>query len=259
MTEVSIVYPRDDRALITIERPRTLNSLDMATLNALEAAAREVADGSSTKVVVLRGRGRAFSSGVDLSLLGSGDGVDPREVGEAGRTMMEAFDSIPAVTVAALRGAAVGGGLVLAAACDLRVAADDTYFSIPEVDLGLPVGWGGVPRLVRELGPALARELIMTCRPFTAQEAKQAGFLNRVVPPSDLDRTVDELVSTLCAKPREVLRAVKRTVLEVTEEMLAARGRIADADIFAAISADPESRRSAAAYIANRQRSRASE
>ncbi len=259
MTEVSIVYPRDDRAVITIERPRTLNSLDMATLNALETAAREVADRSSTKVVVVRGRGRAFSSGVDLGLLGGGDGVDPREVGEAGRAMMEAFDSIPAVTVAALRGAAVGGGLVLAAACDLRVAADDTYFSIPEVDLGLPVGWGGVPRLVREFGPALTRELIMTCRPFTAQEAKQAGFLNRVVPLSDLDRTVDELVSTLCAKPRAVLRTVKRTVLEATEEMLAARGRIADADIFAAISADPESRRSAAAYIANRRRSPASE
>ena len=173
--------------------------------------------------------------------------------------MMEAFDSIPAVIVAVLRGAAVGGGLVLAAACDLRVAADDTYFSIPEVDLGLPVGWGGVPRLVRELGPALTRDLIMTCRPFTAKEAKEAGFLNRVVPPSDLDHTVDELVSTLCAKPREVLRTVKRTVLEATEEMLAARGRIADAEIFAAISADPESRRSAAAYIANHPRSRASE
>jgi enoyl-CoA hydratase/carnithine racemase len=259
MTEVSIVYPRDDRALITIERPRTLNSLDLATLNALETAAAEVAGRSSTKVVVVAGRGRAFSSGVDLSLLGGGDGVDPRQVGEAGRTMIEAFDSIPAVTVAALRGAVVGGGLVLASACDLRVAADDTYFSIPEVDLGLPLGWGGVPRLVRELGPAMTRELIMTCRPFTAQEAKEAGFINQVVAPSDLDRTVEELVSTLCAKSREVLRAVKRTVLEASEEMLAARGRIADAEIIAAVSADPESRRSAATYIANRRRSRASE
>ncbi|MCQ3804428.1 MAG: enoyl-CoA hydratase/isomerase family protein [bacterium] len=259
MEEVSIVYPSDDRALITIERPSTLNSLDMATLNALEGAAREVADRSMLKVVVVRGRDRAFSSGVDLSLLGSGDSTDPRVVGEAGRTMIEAFDAIPAVTVAALRGAAVGGGLVLAAACDLRVAADDTYFSIPEVDVGLPVGWGGVPRLVRELGPALTRELIMTCRPFTAQEAMKAGFLNRVVPPSALDLAVDELVSTLCAKPGKVLRTVKRTVLESTEEMLAARGRIADAEIFAAISADPESQRSAAAYIADHRRSPTSE
>lgn len=255
MGEVSVAYPDDDRALITIERPRTLNSLDIATLNALERAAAEVAGRSTAKVVVVRGRGRAFSSGVDLGLLGDGDGVDPRAVGEAGRTMIEAFDSIPAVTVAALRGAVVGGGLVLAAACDLRVAADDTYFSIPEVDLGVPVGWGGVPRLVRELGPALTRELIMTCRPFTAQEAMGAGFLNRVVPLSDLDHTVEELVSTLCAKPGGVLRTVKRTLVDAAEEMLAARGRIGDAEIFAAISADPESRRSAAAYIADRGRS----
>lgn len=259
MGEVSVVYPLDDQALITIERPETLNSLDMATLNALERAAGEVADRSMLKVVVVRGRGGAFSSGVDLSLLGGGDGIDPTAVGEAGRTMIEAFDSIPAVTVAALRGAAVGGGLVLAAACDLRVAADDTYFSIPEVDVGVPVGWGGVPRLVRELGPTLTRELIMTCRPFTAQEAMAAGFLNRVVPPSDLDLVVDELVSTLCAKPGEVLRTVKHAVAESAEQMLAARGRMADADIFAAASADPESRRSAAEYIAARRRSRASE
>ena len=259
MGQVSVVYPRDDRALITIERPRTLNSLDMATLNALERAAGEVADRSMLKVVVVRGRGRAFSSGVDLSLLGGGDGIDPAAVGEAGRTMIEAFDSIPAVTVAALRGAAVGGGLVLAAACDLRVAADDTYFSIPEVDVGVPVGWGGIPRLVRELGPTLTRELIMTCRPFTAQEAMAAGFLNRVVPPSDLDLAVDELVSTLCAKPGEVLRTTKRTLAESAEQMLAARGRIADAESFAAVSAHPDSRRAAADYLAARRGSPASE
>ena len=113
--------------------------------------------------------------------------------------------------------------------------------------------------LARELGPALTRELIMTCRPFNAQEAMKAGFLNRVVPPSDLDLAVDELVSTLCDKPGEVLRTVKRTVLEATEEMLAARGRIADVEIFAAISADPESQRSAAAYIADHRRSPTSE
>ena len=103
MSEVSVVYPGEDRALITIERPRTLNSLDIATLTALGEAAGEVADRPMLKVVVVRGRGRAFSSGVDLSLLGGGDGTDPRVVVEAGRIMTEAFDLIPAVTVAAMR------------------------------------------------------------------------------------------------------------------------------------------------------------
>lgn len=259
MSEVSLVYPADDRAVITIERPATLNSLDIATLRALGEVAGEVAERSTTKVVVLRGRGRALSSGVDLALLDGRSGADPRLVPELGRVMVETIDSIPAVTVAALRGAAVGGGLVLAAACDLRVAADDTYFSIPEVDLGLPVGWGGVPRMVREIGPALTRELIMTCRPFTAREAQDAGFVNRVVPESELDAAVDELVATLCAKPRFALLAVKRSVAEAAEEMLAARGRTEEVDLLALAARDTEGRRAAADYVARYRRSRGSE
>ena len=259
MSEVSVTYQGDSSAVVTIERPRTLNSLDLATLTALREAAEKVANRSELKVVVLRGRGRAFSSGVDLDLFGSGERTDTRVVADAGLAMIEAFDSVPAVTVAVLRGAVVGGGLVLAAACDLRVAAEDTYFSIPEVDIGLPVGWGGVPRLVRELGPALTRDLIMTCRPFTAQEAKEAGFLNRMVTSRDLDRTVDELVATLCGKPAAALRAVKRSVAEAAEEMLAARGRVADAEVLVAVATDPESPQAAARYVADHRRSRVSE
>ena len=259
MSEVSIAYRGEDRALITIERPSTLNSLDVATLRALAEAAGEVAGRSTTKVVVLRGRGRAFSSGVDLGLLDGSGGTDPRLVPELGLAMVEAIDAIPAVTVAALRGAAVGGGLVLAAACDLRVAADDTYFAIPEVDLGLPVGWGGVPRMVREIGPALTRELIMTCRPFTAREARDAGFVNRVVPAPELDAAVDELVTTLCAKPRFALLAVKRSVAEAAEEMLAAQGRTGEFDLLVEASRDTEGRRAAADYLARYRRSRGSE
>ncbi len=256
MKNVSIAYPGKARAVITIERPSTLNSLDLSTMAAMQSAAIEVTQQPDLKVVVVRGRGRAFCSGVDLGMLGADDQIDPREVGEAGLAMIEAFDSIPFVTVAVLQGAVVGGGVVLAAACDLRVAADDTYFSLPEVDLGLPVGWGGVPRLVRELGPSLTRELIMTCRSFTAHEVKEAGFLNRVVPSSDLEATTRELVMTLCAKPGAALRAVKHSVAEAAEAMSAARGRAVDAAVLAAVATDPESIRAAAGYLANRRKTR---
>ena len=259
MSEVSLVYLEEDRALITIERSRTLNSLDTTTLRALSDAAEKVSRRSATKVVVLRGRGRAFSSGVDLGLLDGSADTDPRLVPELGQAMVEAIDSIPAVTLAVLQGAVVGGGLVLAAACDLRVAAEDTYFSIPEVDLGLPVGWGGVPRLVREVGPALARELIMTCRPFTAREAREAGFVNRVVPASELDATVDDLVSTLCSKPRFALLAVKQSVAEAAEEMLAGRGRTGEVDLLVQAAGDAEGRRAAVDYLARYRSSRGSE
>ncbi|MYB45471.1 MAG: enoyl-CoA hydratase/isomerase family protein [Acidimicrobiia bacterium] len=224
MDEVSISYRGDFQATITIERPDTLNSLAASTLTALVRAAAEVsARRNSLKVVLLEGRGRAFSSGLDLRMLEPDCGVPVREIVRGGQTVMEAFDAIPAVTVAVLKGAVVGGGVVLASACDLRIAAEDTYFALPEVDLGVPVRWGGVPRLVRELGPSLTRELMLTCRPFTAHEAKEAGFLTKVIPPGELDDAVRELANTLCEKPGQPLRAVKRSIAEAVEAMTPAR------------------------------------
>ena len=88
--------------------------------------------------------------------------------------MAEAMENLSAVSVASIRGHCVGGGVVLAATCDLRIAASDARFSIPEIDLGIPLAWGGIPRLVREVGPALTKELVMTCRPFGADEARAA-------------------------------------------------------------------------------------
>ena len=224
MDEVSISYRGDFQATITIERPDTLNSLAASTLTALARAAAEVsARRDSLKVVLLEGRGRAFSSGLDLRMLEPDCGVAVRDIVRGGQTVMEAFDAIPAVTVAVLKGAVVGGGVVLASACDLRIAAEDTYFALPEVDLGVPVRWGGVPRLVRELGPSLARELMLTCRPFTAHEAREAGFLTKVIPPGELDDAVRELADTLCEKPGQPLRAVKRSIAEAVEAMTPAR------------------------------------
>jgi len=217
MDNVSITYPEPGQAVITIERPNTLNSLTVATLTELTQAAQEVsARGASLNVVLLRGRGRAFCSGLDLGVLGDASGEGMSEAVREGGLLIESLEAIPAVTVAVLCGAVVGGGVVLASACDLRIAARDTYFAMPEVDLGVPVRWGGVPRLVREMGPGLAREIMMTCRPFTADEAEAAGFLNTVVSADQLEVTVQELAKTLCAKPVQPLQAVKRRVIEAT-------------------------------------------
>ena len=176
------------RGAITLNRPEKLNPLSTITLMELVEAARFFDSRHEVKVVIVGGRGRAFCAGADLAAFFPDEGSAPsagvlRDAADAGRLMAEAIESMRAVTVARLHGHCVGGGVVLAAACDLRVAADDTGFSIPEVDLGIPLAWGGVPRLVREMGPAMTKELVMTCRPFSAAEAHAAGFLNRVVPP----------------------------------------------------------------------------
>jgi enoyl-CoA hydratase/carnithine racemase len=153
------------------------------------------------------------------------------------------------VTVAKLHGWCIGGGLVLAATCDLHVAAESARFSIPEVELGIPLAWGGIPRLVRELGPALTKELVMTCREFGPQEAKAAGFLNRVVADDDLDEAVASLVADLVRMPRLALLATKAHTNAVTESMVGTVRSWSDADGLLAGLRDPEGRASAAAYL----------
>ena len=175
---VNVDGPRGD---ITLNRPAKLNPLSTTTLNELVSAARYLDTMAEVKVVVVAGNGRAFSAGADLASFTAAESsaAVARDAADAGRRMAEAIEAMRAVTVARIHGHCVGGGVVLASACDLRIAADDTRFSIPEVDLGIPLAWGGIPRLVREIGPARTKELVMTCRPFGAAEALAAGFLNR--------------------------------------------------------------------------------
>jgi enoyl-CoA hydratase/carnithine racemase len=248
------VTDSDTRGAITLNRPDKLNPLSTTTLMELVEAARYFDSRPGVKVVVVKGQGRAFSSGADLAAFSSSGGSAPpagatREAADAGRRMAEAIESMRAVTVVRLHGHCVGGGLVLAAACDLRVAADDVRFSIPELDLGIPLAWGGIPRLVREIGPALTKELVMTCRPFSAAEAQAAGFLNRVVPFAELDATLDVLVSQLESKSALTLSATKRHTNAVTEGMVATARAWNDADSLVTALRDPESRSVAAAYL----------
>lgn len=238
----NVVGPRGS---LTLNRPDKLNPLSTHTLHEIELAARWFDEHHDLKVVVVSGAGRAFSAGADLVAFST---AAPAEDRQQGWRMARALDEMRAVTVARLHGWCVGGGLVVAAGCDLRVAADSARFSIPEVDLGIPLAWGGIPRLVREIGPALTKELVMTCRPFDAAEALSAGFLNRVVPEERLDDEVESLVEQLLAKPKLALLETKAHVNAVTESMVGTGRSWADADGLGAGLRDPEGRASAQAY-----------
>ncbi|MGH9115714.1 MAG: enoyl-CoA hydratase/isomerase family protein [Acidimicrobiales bacterium] len=248
------------RGSLTLNRADKLNPLSTTTLHELVDAARLFDSRPEVKVVVVAGKGRSFSAGADLAAFerpgdpaGTGAGgtsaTISREAADAGRRMAEAIEAMRAVTIARLHGHCVGGALVLAAACDLRVAAEDTRFSIPEVDLGVPLAWGGIPRLVREIGPALTKELVMTCRPFTAAEARAAGFVNRVVPAPLLDAEVEDLVAGLERKSAFTLSATKRHTTAVTDGMVGTARAWNDADSLVTALRDPDSRAAGAAYL----------
>ena len=242
-------------AEIILNRPQRLNALSRVLLAEIVEACNWINSRHDLKVVVVRGEGRAFCAGFDLDDFSQqAAGVSPRETADLGRLAAEALTEVRPLTIAAIHGHCVGGGVVLAASCDLRIAAADAVFSIPEVDLGIPLAWGGIPRLVREIGPALTKELVLTCRPFDAAEAKDVRFVNRVVPTESLREQAHILAGELAAKPGFALRTTKQQVNAVTEEMIGTRRNANDADTLVVAFADPESRAVSRAYLAQRKR-----
>jgi enoyl-CoA hydratase/carnithine racemase len=241
-------------ARVTLNRPEKLNALSRELMSEIVELGAWLKLREDIRVVILSGAGRSFSAGFDLNDFSSASaGESPRIAADLGRLATNALTDVPQLTIAAVHGHCVGGGVVFVAACDLRVATTETTFIIPEVDLGIPLAWGGIPRLVREIGPALTKELVLTCRPFDAAEAKSIGFINRVVDPENLDFTVTELAENLASKTLYSLHSTKQQVNAVMEE-IAGTGRSAgDADMLVYAMRDPESREATARYLAQRK------
>lgn len=241
-------------ARLWLNRPDKLNPLSVDTLHELIDATAVLNRKASVRVVVLGGHGGSFSAGADLAGFPAPGEAGAREAADAGRRAADAIEGLQAVSIARIQGWCVGGGLVLAAACDLRIAAADARFSIPEIDLGIPLAWGGIPRLVREIGPALTKELVMTCRPFDAAEAREAGFLNRSVDSDALEASVAELAKAIASRPAFAVQATKRHVNAITAAQVGIERSWADADSLLAGLIDPEGSAARQRYLAGRGR-----
>jgi enoyl-CoA hydratase/carnithine racemase len=174
----------DGLVTITLDRPDKLNALDVLLHDELQAVLAGLETDHESRVVILTGAGRAFSAGAELGsrrVEPPVNDIDRRARAHHGGRTCELVDRLPQVVIGAVNGLAIGGGVVLLSACDLRVAAESAWFSIPEVELDLPLTWQALPRLMRELGPARTKELVMACERFTSAQALQWGFLNHVV------------------------------------------------------------------------------
>lgn len=243
-------------ARITLDRPTKLNALSRNLLAEIVEVSRWLEERDDIRVVIVSGAGDNFSAGFDLDDFVSAAGAgSSRDNADLGRRATEALARVPQITIAAVRGHCIGGGLVLVGACDLRYAADTARFRIPEVDLGIPLAWGGIPRLVREIGPARTKELVLTCRPFDATEALDIGFLNRVVPDAELDSLVHSTASDLAAKPGFAVRTTKQQVDAVMDEIASTARNTTDADVLVYALHDAESREVSQRYLAERSRS----
>jgi len=238
-------------ATLELNRPAVLNALSPDVLHAIIAACDDITGRDDLRVVLLRGAGRCFSAGADLPAFGEHFEAGSVEISDLGRLTADTLAALPQITVAAIHGHCVGGAIVMAAACDLRIAAQGSRFSIPEVDAGIPLAWGGMGYLYRLIGETLATDLVLSCRPFGADEAKSAGFLTDIVDDADFEQRVSDYVSGVAARPAIVLRTMKQQLIALRDGRFDATK---DAEALIAARQDPEAQRIGEAYIASRIR-----
>jgi enoyl-CoA hydratase/carnithine racemase len=212
-------------ATVTLNRPDKLNAISSRMHAELQEVCLELRNDSQTRVVIFTGAGRAFSAGADLNdrTLFGGNVADPlemRRIAGAGNLTSAAIEGLDQVTIGAVNGLAVGGAVVFLSSMDLRLAAHNAWFSIPEIDLDIPLTWNGLPRLMRELGPARTKQLVMTGERFSSEEASQWGFLNQVTSDDDLLPAARRLAAKLLAKDPTSLALTKSTTRALANAMV---------------------------------------
>jgi enoyl-CoA hydratase len=195
---------------VTVDRPDAMNALDRTTLEELRDRLRELADDAGAQVVILTGAGeRAFVAGADIKNM-SGLGVEEaRAWGALGHEAARLLETMAKPTIAAINGFALGGGCELALACDLRYASTRAKLGQPEINLGIIPGWGGTQRLARVAGLGVAKDLVLTGRVVSAEDAKQAGLVDLVVEPEELMPRTLETANLLASKSPLALAAAK--------------------------------------------------
>lgn len=195
--------------LITVNRPDKLNALNGDTLDALREAFAAAAEDAAVRVVVLTGAGaKAFVAGADIAQMSGLSAVEGRDFSLRGQRMMRAIEKMPKPVIAMINGFALGGGLELAMACHLRIAAETARLGQPEINLGLIPGFGGSQRLLRLAGRAATLELCLLGAPIDANRALQLGIVNRVVPAANLESETMQLAGQLAAAAPLALRGL---------------------------------------------------
>ena len=201
--------------LVGFNRPEKKNAINRQMHLELQAVCRQLADDFETRVVILSGEGGVFSSGADTSEWrdsASNNELEVRNTSGIGSRTSAAIEALDQITIAAVQGFAIGGALVLSACCDLRVAGESTWFSIPEVELGLPLGWNALPRLAREMGHARALELTVTSERFSAARAYEYGLVTHLAPDAEVEAKARELAERIIANPPLPVALTKATI-----------------------------------------------
>lgn len=248
-----LIEVNDGVALVTINRPKSLNALNQATVADLECAFAAFEHAPEVRVVVLTGSGeKAFVAGGDIAVMAPLGALEARDVARRAQALFNRIEALPKVVIAAINGYALGGGCELAMACDLRIAAATARLGQPEVNLGILPGWGGTQRLSRLVGKGRAKELMYTGDMVDAEQACRIGLVNQVVPAGELLPRAMELAGRIAAKPQVAVRLIKEAV-DNGMEMESGRAYGYEADLFGLCFATEDQKEGMAAFLEKRQ------
>lgn len=230
-------------ATVTIATEGGLNVMSSAAIRRLGDAIEQVKRNTDVRFTVIRAEGKVFVAGADIKEMSDYQPQEGRTFGELGSSVCDAIEALPSITLAALQGAALGGGCEIALACDFRIATTRVKVGLPETTLGLIPGWGGIPRAVRLLGESAAKRLIFSGAVISAEEAKSIGLFDEVVPDADaLQDAIIKLWGYFDRGSPAAVALVKRALRN---------GK--DVSAFADCFAGPESREGMTAFIEKRE------
>ena len=222
MTEGKILSTNDGAvATLTFHNPERHNAMSLAMWREAATALQAFGQEDAVRVVILTGAGgKSFVSGADISKFESERSTDSgvEAYSEATEQVARTLLDFPKATLALIRGYCIGGGVNIAACCDLRICSPQSRFAVPAAKLGLGYGYDHIQRLQNLIGPQYTLEMILTARQFDAAEAQQMGLVNQIVPDAEIEDHVRNLAETIAGNAPLTIRATKRIVRELSKD-----------------------------------------
>src|ERR1700756_2917244 len=248
-----LVEKKNSIAYVTVNRPKVLNALNMATMEELRTVFTDIKNDAAIRVAILTGSGdKAFIAGADISELAKNDAVSGKAYTHQGQAIIDGIENLGKPVIACINGFALGGGCEIAMACTMRLASENAKLGQPEVKLGIIPGYGGTQRLPRLVGKGLAMQQVLTGEMITAQEAHRIGLVNEVTAPGELIPRAEAIAAKIVANaPLAVQYAME--AVNKGMEMTLAEGLYLEATLFGVCCATEDKTEGTKAFLEKRQ------
>jgi enoyl-CoA hydratase len=247
-----LLSKKNSIAYVTVNRPKVLNALNMATMEELRSAFTDIKQDPEMRVAILTGSGeKAFIAGADISELAGHDAVTGKQYTHRGQSVLDLIENLGKPVIACINGFALGGGCEMALACTFRLASENAKFGQPEVKLGIIPGYGGSQRLPRLVGKGVAMQLVLAGEMISAHEAHRIGLVNEITAPADLIRRAEAIAQKIIANAPLAIQYALEAVNHGME-MTLAEGLYLEASLFGMCCATEDKKEGTTAFLEKR-------